>query len=47
MIKQSRKDFLKWFFHVDWGDLTNYIALALSAVLLWWGIKTIVGSIFG
>jgi len=41
-MKQSRKEFMKWFFHIDWTDLTNYVALALSALLLWWGIKTII-----
>lgn len=35
-------DFLKWFFHVDLADWTNYAALALAALLFWWGIKTII-----
>ena len=44
-MKQRTKEFMKWFFHVDWADLTNYIALALSALLLWWGLKTIINVI--
>ncbi len=35
-------DFLRWFFHVDFKDWTNYAALLLAGFLFWWGIKTII-----
>ncbi|MBW2997446.1 hypothetical protein KY349_03865 [Candidatus Woesearchaeota archaeon] len=38
------KEFLKWYLHVDWKDITNYIALIIAALLLWWGIKTMIAS---
>lgn len=38
------KEFLNWYLHVDWKDMTNYIALVIAALLLWWGIKTIIAS---
>ena len=41
-MKKETKEFLKWFFHIDWSDLTNYVAILLAAFLLWWGIKTII-----
>ncbi|MBU0461189.1 MAG: hypothetical protein KJ574_01245 [Nanoarchaeota archaeon] len=41
-MKPETKEFLRWFLHIDWTDLTNYVALLLAALLLWWGIKTII-----
>jgi hypothetical protein len=35
-------EFVRWFFHIDFSDWTNYIALLIAIFLLWWGIKTIV-----
>jgi len=37
-------EFLKWYLHIDWKDITNYVALTGAALLLWWGIKTIIAS---
>lgn len=45
-MKRKTKEFLKWFFRVDWSDMSNYFALALAALLLWWGLKTIIGAMF-
>lgn len=39
------KDFFRWYFHIDFKDITNYIALVLAILLLWWGIKTIIAVI--
>ncbi|MBW2967840.1 hypothetical protein KY362_05120 [Candidatus Woesearchaeota archaeon] len=38
------QDFLKWYFHIDLKDWTNYIAIVLAALLLWWGIKSMIAS---
>jgi hypothetical protein len=37
-------EFLKWYFNVDLRDWTNYIALIIAILLLWWGIKSIIAS---
>ncbi len=36
---------IKDFLYVDVRDVQNYIALAISVPLLWWGIKTIVANL--
>jgi hypothetical protein len=41
----SVKEFLKWYLHIDWKDITNYIALIIAILLLWWGIKSIISSL--
>jgi hypothetical protein len=38
------RDFLKWYLNVDLRDWTNYIALTVAILLLWWGIKSIIAS---
>jgi len=38
------KEFLKWYLGVDLRDWTNYIALIIAILLLWWGIKSIMAS---
>lgn len=43
--KQRIRDFLKWYFHIDFKDITNYIALAIAIFLLWWGIKSIMSAL--
>jgi hypothetical protein len=37
-------EFFKWYLQIDWKDITNYIALIIAILLLWWGIKTIIAS---
>lgn len=37
-------DFLKWYFRIDFKDITNYIALVMAILLLWWGIKNIMSA---
>jgi hypothetical protein len=37
-------EFLKWYLNIDWKDITNYIALTVAVLLLWWGLKTIIAS---
>ncbi|MBU2561596.1 MAG: hypothetical protein KKD17_04815 [Nanoarchaeota archaeon] len=43
MVKAG--DFFKWYLHIDWKDITNYIALIFAILLFWWGIKTIIASL--
>lgn len=38
------RDFLVWYLHIDFKDITNYIALVMAILLFWWGIKTIILS---
>jgi len=38
------KDFLKWYLDFDIKDWTNYIALIIAILLLWWGLKSIIAS---
>lgn len=38
-------EFLKWYFRVDLKDASNYIALLIAAVLLWWGLKTMLATV--
>jgi hypothetical protein len=42
--KSGLKDFLRWYFRVDLKDTSNYIALLIAAVLLWWGLKTMLAT---
>jgi hypothetical protein len=43
--KPKLQDFFKWYLHIDFKDLTNYIAFVMAVFLLWWGIKTIMHSL--
>lgn len=36
---------LQEFTYVDWGDKSNWVAIALSAFLFWWGIKNIIRAL--
>ncbi len=38
------KEFAKWYFYVDFKDVTNYVAFVMAAILLWWGFKTMFSS---
>jgi hypothetical protein len=38
-------EFVRWFFHVDFSDWTNYIALLVAIGLLWFGITTILQTL--
>lgn len=35
------RNFIRWFFTVDFKDWTNYVAIVLAGFLFWWGIKNI------
>ncbi|NQU79812.1 hypothetical protein HQ545_08655 [Candidatus Woesearchaeota archaeon] len=35
-------EFLKWYIQIDFKDVTNYIAIIMAILLLWWGIKSMI-----
>lgn len=43
--KKNMKEFMKWYFHVDFKDITNYIAFLLAVFLFWWGISSILKAL--
>ncbi|MBI4739458.1 hypothetical protein HY772_08015 [Candidatus Woesearchaeota archaeon] len=43
--KGSLKESLRWFFNVDFKDWTNYAAMIFAGLLLYWGIRTIIGTV--
>jgi hypothetical protein len=46
-MDENTRDMLRWFFRIDLKDWSNYIAIVVAGFLLWWGLKTIFGTITG
>jgi len=38
-------DFFKWYLHIDWKDITNWVAIILAVLLFWYGISNIISAL--